>query len=64
MDYLLLFFVSLIHGPNQSEDFVIAKFLRAAPMVMILIYGDGSQTRTFCYVDDNINTCIKIFKKI
>ena len=52
------------YGPNQSEDFVISKFLRAALNGDdITIYGDGSQTRTFCYVDDNINTCIKIFEE-
>ena len=51
------------YGPNQSEDFVIAKFLQAALKGEdITIYGDGLQTRTFCYVDDNINTCIKIFE--
>ena len=51
------------YGPNQSEDFVIAKFLKAALKGDdITIYGDGSQTRTFCYVDDNINTCIKILE--
>jgi UDP-glucose 4-epimerase len=52
------------YGPNQSEDFVIAKFLRAALNGDdITIYGKGSQTRTFCYVDDNINTCIIIFEE-
>ena len=51
------------YGPNQSEDFVIAKFLKAALKGDdITIYGDGSQTRTFCYVDDNINTCVKILE--
>jgi nucleoside-diphosphate-sugar epimerase len=51
------------YGPNQSEDFVIAKFLKCAlKNENITIYGDGSQTRTFCYVDDNINTCIKILE--
>ena len=51
------------YGPNQSEDFVMAKFLKSAlKNEDITIYGDGSQTRTFCYVDDNINTCIKIFE--
>jgi UDP-glucose 4-epimerase len=51
------------YGPNQSEDFVIAKFLRSALKGdEITIYGDGSQTRTFCYVDDNIDACIKIFE--
>jgi len=52
------------YGPNQSEDFVIAKFLKAALKEDdITIYGDGSQTRTFCYVDDNINTCLKILEE-
>lgn len=51
------------YGPNQSEDFVVAKFLKAALNDQdITIYGDGKQTRTFCYVDDNVNTCIKIFE--
>ena len=52
------------YGPNQSEDFVIAKFLKSAlTNEDITIYGDGLQTRTFCYVDDNIDTCIKIFEE-
>ena len=52
------------YGPNQSEDFVIAKFLRSALKGdNITIYGDGSQTRTFCFVDDNVNACIKIFEE-
>ena len=52
------------YGPNQSKDFVISKFLTAALKGDdITIYGDGSQTRTFCYVDDNINTCLKIFEE-
>ena len=52
------------YGPNQSEDFVIAKFLKAALKGDdITIYGNGSQTRTFCYVEDNINTCVKILEE-
>ena len=52
------------YGPNQSMDFVISKFLDAALKGDdITIYGDGSQTRTFCYVDDNVNACIKIFEE-
>ena len=45
-------------------DFVISKFLNAALKGDdITIFGDGSQTRTFCYVDDNINACVKIFEE-
>jgi len=52
------------YGPNQSMDFVISKFLDAALRGDdITIYGDGSQTRTFCYVDDNVNACMKIFEE-
>ncbi len=52
------------YGPNQSEDFVIPRFVRAALRNdPITIYGDGSQTRTFCYVDDNIDTQVNIFEQ-
>jgi nucleoside-diphosphate-sugar epimerase len=52
------------YGPNQSVDFVVAKFIALAlKNEAITIYGDGLQTRTFCYVDDNIDTCIRIFEE-
>jgi len=52
------------YGPNQSKDFVVAKFIALAlKNEPITIYGDGSQTRTFCYVDDNIDTCVKMFEE-
>lgn len=47
------------YGPNQSEDFVVPKFLHAALRGdPITIYGDGCQTRTLCYIDDNVDTMI------
>jgi nucleoside-diphosphate-sugar epimerase len=47
------------YGPHQSEDFVLPRFVRAALRGEPLrIYGDGSQTRTFCYVDDTVDTCV------
>jgi UDP-glucuronate decarboxylase len=47
------------YGPKQSEDFVIPRFLKSALSgADILIYGDGRQTRTFCYIDDNIDTMV------
>ncbi|OFX77884.1 MAG: epimerase [Bacteroidetes bacterium GWE2_29_8] len=47
------------YGPRQTEDFVISKFIRnALSNKDIKIYGDGSQTRTFCYIMDNINATI------
>lgn len=43
------------YGPKQSADFVVSKFLRLAlKNEDIPIYGDGKQTRTFCYIDDNV----------
>lgn len=48
------------YGPKQSADFVMSKFLNAALQNQdITIYGDGSQSRTFCYVDDNVDACLK-----
>ncbi len=48
------------YGPNQTQDFVMSKFIsQALKNEPITIYGDGSQTRTFCYVDDNITASIK-----
>ncbi|MFA6149737.1 MAG: NAD-dependent epimerase/dehydratase family protein [Chitinophagaceae bacterium] len=48
------------YGPKQSSDFVMSKFLQAAlNNEDITLYGDGSQSRTFCYVDDNVDACLK-----
>jgi nucleoside-diphosphate-sugar epimerase len=52
------------YGPNQSDDFVISKFIKAAlENEDILIYGDGNQTRTFCYIDDNLDATINSLEK-
>lgn len=52
------------YGPKQSKDFVVSKFINAAlKNEPITIYGDGTQTRTFCYIDDNVDACIEIFEK-
>ena len=51
------------YGPNQSTDFVVARFLAAALHNKdITVYGDGSQTRTFTYVDDTVDVCNHIFE--
>lgn len=50
------------YGPKQSRDFVISKFLvRALKNHDINIFGDGLQTRTFCYIDDNVDACLTAF---
>lgn len=52
------------YGPNQSTDFVISKFISLALNNKdITVYGDGLQTRTFCYIDDNVDTMINILSK-
>ena len=46
------------YGPKQSKEFVVSRFLnQALKNEDITIYGDGSQTRTFCYINDNIDAC-------
>lgn len=43
------------YGPQQSTDFVMSRFINMALNNKdITIYGDGTQSRTFCYVEDNI----------
>jgi len=50
------------YGPKQSRDFVMSKFIsKALKNDDIGVYGDGSQTRTFCYYEDNIDACVKAF---
>ncbi len=50
------------YGPKQSRNFVISKFLNhALKNEDIPIYGDGLQTRTFCFVDDNVKACLQAF---
>jgi UDP-glucose 4-epimerase len=51
------------YGPKQSTDFVISKFLKSAlKNKPITIYGNGQQTRTFCYVDDNTTTTMRVLE--
>jgi UDP-glucose 4-epimerase len=55
LEYTILRFFNT-YGPRQSRDFVISKFLHAAKHGNdITIYGDGLQTRTFCYIQDNLD---------
>jgi nucleoside-diphosphate-sugar epimerase len=54
LDYTIFRFFNT-YGPKQSTDFVVPRFINLALQNKpITIYGDGSQTRTFCYIDDNI----------
>lgn len=63
IDYTIFRFFNT-YGPNQSTDFVVPRFLELALKNQpITIYGDGSQTRTFCYIDDNIEATTRIFEQ-
>jgi UDP-glucose 4-epimerase len=58
LDFTILRFFNT-YGEKQSTDFVMSKFIKAALQHQdITVYGDGLQTRTFCYVEDNIEATI------
>jgi UDP-glucose 4-epimerase len=47
------------YGPKQSPDFVVSRFIDAALEGRpITIYGDGMQTRTFCYIEDHLEATV------
>ena len=53
------------YGPKQSSDFVMSKFIKLAlKNQSITIFGDGLQTRTFCYIDDNVEATYKVFLEV
>jgi UDP-glucose 4-epimerase len=51
------------YGPGQSTDFVVSRFIdQALKGEPVTIYGDGSQTRTFCYIDDHTDFITRILE--
>jgi nucleoside-diphosphate-sugar epimerase len=63
LDYTIFRFFNT-YGPGQSTDFVVPRFINLALSGNdIQIYGDGSQTRTFCFIDDNIEATKRIFEE-
>lgn len=53
------------YGPNMSpnDGRVVSNFImQALRSEDITIYGDGSQTRSFCYVDDLVTGLIKLME--
>jgi nucleoside-diphosphate-sugar epimerase len=63
LDYTIFRFFNT-YGHKQSADFVVTKFIKAAlKNEPITLYGDGLQTRTFCYIDDNTEACINAMKR-
>ena len=62
VDYTIFRFFNT-YGPLQSDEFVITKFIdKALKNKNLIINGDGKQTRTFLYIDDNIFLTTSIFK--
>ena len=54
------------YGPNMAinDGRVISNFItQALQNNPITIYGDGSQTRSFCYVDDMVDGLIKLMEQ-
>lgn len=53
------------YGPNMSCDDgrVVSNFIvQALKNQSITIYGDGTQTRSFCYIDDLINGMVQVME--
>ena len=50
-----------IYGPRKNDGRVISNFIVQALLGRdITVYDDGSQTRSFCYVDDLIDGLIRL----
>jgi UDP-glucose 4-epimerase len=62
LDYTIFRFFNT-YGPRQSADFVIPRFIDLATRNLpLIIYGDGFQSRTFCYIDDNVDATIAVME--
>jgi nucleoside-diphosphate-sugar epimerase len=52
-----------VYGPAQRPDMAFHKFFKAAlEGKNITIYGDGSQTRDFTYIDDIVEAILSAFR--
>lgn len=62
LDYTVFRFFNT-YGPKQSKDFVVSKFMRAALKGEdITVFGDGCQSRTFCFIEDNIEATVNAYR--
>jgi len=53
-----------VYGPRQSNNFVVSIFLNNALQNKPLrVFGDGSQTRCFTYVEDAVDGVLKVVEK-
>jgi UDP-glucose 4-epimerase len=63
LNYTLFRFFNT-YGPGQSEHFVVSKFICLALLGKdITIYGDGKQTRSFIFVDDNVEATVRAISR-
>lgn len=70
MEYHLVHYVDIriarlfnTYGPNMSKDDgrVVSNFVnQMLENKDITIYGDGSQTRSFCYIDDTVEGLVRL----
>ena len=52
-----------VYGERQDNRMVVPRFIEQAfKGEDITVYGDGQQTRDFTYIDDTIESCIKLSK--
>jgi len=53
-----------VYGPRQSNNFVIPIFInKALENKPLKVFGDGSQTRCFTYVEDAVNGILTVVEK-
>ncbi len=53
-----------VYGPGQRPDMAFHKFLKAIGEGReITVYGDGTQTRDFTYVDDIVSACLAALER-
>jgi len=63
LDYTIFRFFNT-YGNKQSIDFVMSRFINLALKNQNLtIYGNGMQKRTFCFIDDNVDSCVNALYK-
>lgn len=60
LNYNILRFFN-VYGSEQRDDFVISKYIkRLKNKKPLLIFGNGSQIRSFCHVSDAIKGILKV----
>lgn len=54
-----------VYGERQDNRMVIPRFLEQAKRNEdITVFGDGKQTRDFTYIDDTVESCIRLFEQV